>query len=174
LYKRLTPTFARLKIPNNSPAAKTTVIKAQTLRIKQEIRFLHIKKQKLNSRLYHLHLHLADTWGNSWHYISDTIEAKLETLMKGKYQKLERKLLNLSQNQVKTTAEHCTFYPRVINNTDITFSDNEITLLNKGLKYILHQKKRHWLTDIALKLKQPLTHCPLQIDHTTENKSLTA
>jgi hypothetical protein len=102
LYKSLTPNFARLKIPNNSPAAKITTIKAQTLRIKEEIKFLHMKKQQLNSRLYHLHLRLANTWGNSWHYISDTTETKLETLMNGKYQRLEQKLLNLSQNQVKT------------------------------------------------------------------------
>jgi hypothetical protein len=83
LYKKLIPSFARLKIPNNSPAAKTTLIKAQTIRIKEEIKFLHMKKQQLNRRLYHLHLYLANTWGNSWHYISDTLETKLEILMKG-------------------------------------------------------------------------------------------
>jgi len=80
--------------------------------------------------------------------------------MKGKYQRLEQKLLNLSQNQVKAPAEHCTFYHKVINNTDITFSDNEITLLNKGLKYNLHQKKRRWLTDIALEAETAINSLP--------------
>jgi len=136
------------------------MIKAQTIRIKEEIKFLHMKKHQLNRQLYHLHLRLANTWGNSRHYISDTIKTKLETLMKGKYRRLEQKLLNLSQNQVKTPAEHCTFYPRVINNTDITFSDNEITLLNKGFKYNLHQKKRQWLTDIALEAETTINSLP--------------
>jgi len=75
--------------------------------------------------------------------------------------RLEKKLLNLSQKQIKTPSEQCSFYPRVVNNTDITFSDNGITLLNKGLKYNLHHRKRHWLTDIALEAETAINLLPI-------------
>jgi len=34
------------------------------------------------------------------------------------------------------------FYPRVINKTDIAVTNNELTLLNKGLKYDLNHKHK--------------------------------
>ena len=52
-------------IPNSSPAAKHTLCKKQIMRIKDELRFLHMKKQQINLKLYRLHLSLANTWGNS-------------------------------------------------------------------------------------------------------------
>ena len=39
-----------------------------------------------------------------------------------------------------TTTTNSNFYPRVVNNTNITFSKEELTLLNKELKYNLHFK----------------------------------
>jgi len=51
LSKRLTPSYAKIKIPNSSPAHTHThtTESNQKLRIKDEIKFLHSKKQKLNS-----------------------------------------------------------------------------------------------------------------------------
>jgi hypothetical protein len=63
LQKKLLPSSAKIKVPYNSPAAKFTQHKAQILRIKDELKYLHIKKKQLNHRLYHLHLLLANTWG---------------------------------------------------------------------------------------------------------------
>jgi hypothetical protein len=34
------------------------------------------------------------------------------------------------------------FYPRVVNKTNIMFSDDELELLNKGLKYNLREKNK--------------------------------
>jgi len=56
LIKKLTPSYARVKIPNTSPAHKHTHKKVTAMRIKDEIKFLHCKKQKLNLLIYHLHL----------------------------------------------------------------------------------------------------------------------
>ena len=78
LRRRLIPAYAKVKIPNTSPAAKFTQHKSQLLRIKDELKYLHMKKQQLNTKLYHLHLLLANTWNNSWHYIQHTINNKLE------------------------------------------------------------------------------------------------
>jgi len=75
--KQLIPNYAKIKIPNTSPAARFTQRKTRNLRMKDEIKYLYIKKQQLNRQLYHLHLSLANTWGNTWQYIQHTIEEKL-------------------------------------------------------------------------------------------------
>ena len=72
--KRLVPNYAKIKIPINSPAVKFTQRKTQNLRIKDEIKYLYMKKQQLNHKLYYLHLSLANTWGNTWQYVQYTIE----------------------------------------------------------------------------------------------------
>jgi len=74
--KGLIPNVANIKIPISSPAAKSTQRKTQNLRIKDEIKYLYMKKQQLHHRLYHLHLSLANTWRNTWQYIQDTVEVK--------------------------------------------------------------------------------------------------
>ena len=43
--------------------------KVHTMRIKDEIRLLYKKKQKLNNDLYKTHLKAAQEWGNSWYTI---------------------------------------------------------------------------------------------------------
>jgi hypothetical protein len=80
LLKKLIPTYARIRIPNISPAAKFTQRKVQTIRTRDGLKYLHMKKQQTNQRLYHLHLLLANSWGNSWEYILDTINKKLDKL----------------------------------------------------------------------------------------------
>jgi len=82
---------------------------------------------------------LANRWGNTWQYIQYMIENKLKKIIQ--YEKPDNKLYRLSQEQTKTPEECHSFYPRIVNNTDITFSKSEITLLEKGLKYNLHKKK---------------------------------
>jgi hypothetical protein len=160
LLKRLIPKFARIKIAGNSPAKRSTKLKTQTIRIKEEIKFLYMKKPQLNRKLYYLHLHLANTWGNTWHYIQDTSEAKLNRLINKKYERLNTKLLRLSQEQTKIPTKHHDFYPRVVNNTNITFTDNENKLLNKGLKYNFHHKKKNWLTNLALEAETAINYLP--------------
>ena len=43
LRKKLTSNFARIKIPSYSPAAKATIVKIQTIRVREEIKFLYMK-----------------------------------------------------------------------------------------------------------------------------------
>ena len=47
-----TPNYAKIKIPNNSVASKYTCTKIRALKIKDEIRFLYVKKQNINQKLY--------------------------------------------------------------------------------------------------------------------------
>jgi hypothetical protein len=46
------------------------------------------------------------------------------------------------QNEIK-------FYPRVINNTDVHFTGEEVELLSKSLKYNLHYKSKDWVKKVA-------------------------
>ena len=64
LIQNLTPTYAKIKVANTSPAAIFTQRKTQILRIKDEIRFLYKKKLQLNKQLYHSHLTAEVTHNN--------------------------------------------------------------------------------------------------------------
>ena len=132
LKKQIIPIYAKIKIPNTSPAHKYTQHKIPFPRIRDEIKYLHSKKQQLNLQIYNLHLLLADTWDKAWPYIQHVIEGNLQEEMKTRYKKLDRKLINLTQAQTITPKQNHTFYPRVVNNTDITFTDHEISLRKKG------------------------------------------
>jgi hypothetical protein len=60
LKQNLIPNYAKVKISNTSPAAKFTKEKITKLRVKDEIKFLDIKKEKLYYQLYKTHLRLAN------------------------------------------------------------------------------------------------------------------
>jgi hypothetical protein len=74
---------------------------------------------------------------------------------------LNTKLTRLSQEQTRSPTEYHEFYPRVVNNSNITFTDNEYNLLNKGLKYNLHHRQKNWLTNLALEAETAISLLPL-------------
>jgi hypothetical protein len=49
----------------------------------------------------------------------------------------------------KTYTPSHTFFPRVINETNINFDEEEMNLLNKVLHYNLHHKHDKWLEQLA-------------------------
>ena len=102
ITRNLTPAYARIKVPNTSQAHSYTQCRVTNLRIKDEIKFLHCKKQKLNKLIYHLHLSLANTWNSLWHHMLRTIEDRLQMEIRAKYKTLDKKLNHLSQQQTKT------------------------------------------------------------------------
>ena len=118
-------------------------------------------KQQLNYQIYRLHLTLANTWNNTWHYIQSTIENKIQKEAQKKYQKLDKKIIKLTQAQTKKPQEKQDFYPRVINNTDIHFSNSERALLEKGLKYNLHTRQKNWIEDLALEAETAIQKLPI-------------
>jgi len=52
------------------------------------------------------------------------------------------------------------FYPRVVNNTDIFFSNSEMSLLQKGPKYNIHAKKKKWIQNLALEAETAIIKLP--------------
>jgi hypothetical protein len=66
----------RFRYVKTQLTAKHTLRKTQIMRIRDELKFLHVKKQQINLNLYRLHLSLANMWGNSWFCIQDTVDKK--------------------------------------------------------------------------------------------------
>ena len=60
--------------------------------------------------------------------------------MEKKYKSLDTKIKKLVRNKIGKPNINAQFYPRVINKTNISFSDDELTPLNKGLKYVYNLK----------------------------------
>ena len=65
---------------------------ANKYRINQEIKILYCKKQKLNERLYHVHLECAMYWNVTWQYIQTTINVQLDRMMDPIYHRFNKKL----------------------------------------------------------------------------------
>jgi hypothetical protein len=61
-----------------------------------------------------------------------------------------KKKSHVSNQGSKETKNGFRFYPRVVNNSTVGFSAQEIALLEKGLKYNLHQKPKFWIERLAL------------------------
>jgi hypothetical protein len=59
LNENIVPNYANIKIPTTSQAAYTTQKKISSIQIKDEIKFLQVKKDKLNKQLYQIHLQAA-------------------------------------------------------------------------------------------------------------------
>lgn len=65
---------------------------------------------------------------------------------------LNEKFNKLKNTQVEKPEEIITFFPRVINNTHITFTEAEMALLNTGLKYNVDYKLKNWFKMLALEV----------------------
>jgi hypothetical protein len=72
-------------------------------RIKDELRFKYVKKQKLKKFQYNIHLELATFLVNMWHVIENDINDKSELEMQNKYKTLDNKLKKLR----KTSNNKC-------------------------------------------------------------------
>ena len=69
----MTWNYTIIKIPNTSPAAIFTKNKITKIRVKDEIKSLHVKKEKLNNELYKVELKAAQEWGRCWYPIQKAI-----------------------------------------------------------------------------------------------------
>jgi nitric oxide reductase activation protein len=129
LEQNLTPKYAQTKIKvylHNKTRYIKTINKFQKIHLKNEIKFWYIKKH-LNKILYELRLENALKWNNLWNMIHSNIEMKT------------------AKNEMNRNTTQHTFFKRMVNMTDITFSKDELHLLDKGLKYNLHRKPKTWI-----------------------------
>jgi hypothetical protein len=136
------PKYASTKFADTSAAAQVTTKKAQIIRVKNEIKFLFKKKERLNQELYNAHLKAAQEWGSVWYTILESIHSSLNSEMEKKYKSLDMKIKKLVQTQTNRPMIDKQFYLKLVNNTNISFSEDELKLLNKRLKYNLNQKRK--------------------------------
>lgn len=54
------------------------------------------------------------------------------------------------------------FPPRVVNNTDMSFTENEWAWLNKGQKYNLNYKQKGWIKTLALEADTAVHFLPMK------------
>jgi hypothetical protein len=80
--------------------------------------------------------------------------------MQKKHKGLEEKLEKLTLKQSKKPNTNIQFYHRVINEPKIEFSNEEMTMLNKGTKFNLSHKKTHWLRNLAFEAKNAIMLFP--------------
>jgi hypothetical protein len=142
----LTPKYAQIKLhSHNKSIIKHTESKVIKIRIQNEIKFPYAKKQELNRTLCNLHLQAANEWGRSWDIISQNITQKLEQEMQRKYKTIHNKIKKKLTNKTQVNQTKHAFYKRIEKLTNVTFTDAEIQLLDKGLKYNLHGKPKSWI-----------------------------
>ena len=134
LSKTVIPEYDNTKFANTSPAAYITTKKTQITRVKDEVKFLFKKKEKLKHELYKAHLKAAQKWGECGGPSLTRYMNHSTRKWKRKYNSLDKKISKLVQTQTIKSSTNTQFYPRVVKKTNIHFTDEELTLLNKGLK----------------------------------------
>jgi hypothetical protein len=125
IAQKITPAYAKIKVAKTSPASTITQQKAQVMRVKDEIKFLYRKKEHINRELYTLHLKAATEWGTLWDILSKIVHDSTRHLMNNKYRTMDLKLKRLAQTLKKLDAQTHTFFPRIMNKTNITLIQEE-------------------------------------------------
>jgi hypothetical protein len=64
-----------------------------------------------------------------------------------------------SNNTSNNTTKH-TFFKRTENLTDVVFTENELQLLDKGLKYNLHHKPKTWIKTLTMEAHTVMRELP--------------
>jgi hypothetical protein len=105
---------------------------------------------------------LANIWQKNWQYIQDSIKSQVDAEIKITYVKLNHKFEKLKDTQKVVPKKKTTFYPGVVNNTNITFSDDESNILHKRLKYNICFKTKNWITTLALEAEAAICSLPMQ------------
>lgn len=138
------PNYVTIKTMHHSRAAFKASESARVKWVKNEIKFLHAKKQTLYEKVYRLHLEIANNQyeSKSQHNLEKfkyelgiklrhkqcTLVNKLERLINNKFE------INKTTGQIGRLGTH-EFYVRTKNLTNVDFNNNEIRVLDKGLKY---------------------------------------
>lgn len=139
LNLQVIPNYVQVKINTKTiPAIKTKQF-AEEFWIRNEIKFLYKKKDMLNTLLYNKHLELARhthpaQLGHIMNKINSQVSQQILKKKKTQQTKINSLLIRKSSNQQKINIKH-TFYQRVVNLTNIQFNEDEINILNKGLKH---------------------------------------
>jgi hypothetical protein len=122
--------------------AKYIEDKVHKLRIKNKIKFWYADKHSLKKTLYRLHIQNGKKWKHLWDLINQYITNNLTMETNIKYRSIKYNIRKLKEHKTQTQTTdkwiNHIFYKRTENLTNVLFTDIEMQLLNKGLKYKLH------------------------------------
>uniref|UniRef100_A0A8D9BBS6 Uncharacterized protein n=1 Tax=Cacopsylla melanoneura TaxID=428564 RepID=A0A8D9BBS6_9HEMI len=159
LRNNITPTYAKVKIKNKSKIALKVKQQSEILWIKYSLQDQHGKVDRLNKDSYKLHLELANTCNTEqfdglYNIIIDNTEEmtskKTKTIIK-KMNQLRNKYNILNQNNHSTECnEEIRFADKLKNLSNVSFTVEEETLLRKGLKFTVEDKKDKYLENILV------------------------
>jgi hypothetical protein len=99
--------------------------KIRKLRLREEIKFLHMKKGKLNIDLYHTPVKGANEWSKLWYHIEDKINETVSKKIGKKYKTVDAKIEKLNKSIHKDENTISTFYRREISDTNIILSQKD-------------------------------------------------
>jgi len=119
----------------------------------------HEKEKTLNQELYRCHLQAAQEWGKCWNCIQEYIIYRVNTDMEKNYKTMDDKI-RLIQTTTRKQKTDVSFHPRVINNSNIEFCEEELSLLNKSLKYNLAREPKSWINNLAFEAEAAITMLP--------------
>jgi hypothetical protein len=122
--RHLRPRYINISINGRRQQDKKTTAHAVQFRINQEIKFLCKKKQHLNDQLHQSHLRCAHQFNGMWQHILDYINRQMHEIMETLYQKLNKKLDNLTAQTSNHGNKHNTnkFQSKIINLSNTHFS----------------------------------------------------
>jgi len=106
--KRLTPKYFTIKISDNSRQSINTQKAAIHYRINQEIKFLCLKKAKVNEQLYNNHLECAATWSRIWTSIQQIIDSNLQGEMDRHCENLKKNWTSYKNTIINTPSRQRT------------------------------------------------------------------
>lgn len=138
LVNKVIPKYAILKYKSNSQAANKTKRQFQYQRIKNEIKFLHKKKEYLNRVLYDLHLQSAIVFGKFWETVYDICNERINKMMENKYETLNKKLVNLIGSSALHTPNNEPIPKtnnKIVNLTKLDLTEKEVEVLELGYKH---------------------------------------
>lgn len=150
LKEKVYPSFMKLKVSLSNNITDKVIINAKNNWIKLEINKHYAKKNRLELEAYQLHLDVAkslDTQNIEWfdqefNKMVEVIEHKYKKKVLKQDKKLDR-LVGIPKNSKGVTmASTCNdvgafnFSQTLVNNqSDVVFSNEEMQILNKGLKF---------------------------------------
>ena len=161
--RHLTPRHIHITVNGNNPQCRKTKSAAIQFRLQQEIKFLYVKKQHLNGRLYRLHLECASQWDVHWYNIQQMVDHNLHRKMELHYNRLNKKLDQLHQQSRpkqrttdRTRKPGHQFYHRVENLTNIKFMAEEVKILNYGPQYSMEKPTLSYLPTLVTETKKAI------------------
>jgi hypothetical protein len=118
------------------------------------------KKEHTIHQLYLTHVQAVNEWGHIWNTIEYSIHHSFHRISEQKYRHINEKLEKLHSATLHRETPQIQFHSRVVNLTDITFTTDELTVLEKGMQYNLHHKPKHWIRNLAWEPESAISQLP--------------